>query len=579
MLRVSKLIKPTRLSLTASKWLRFSTDTATKVVVGSPFRVEGLSDQGVLKPTSFPEFMLNSIAEKNPSDVAIVDGATNEELTFGDMYNSIHSFAHNLKGKFGIKKDSAVAIYAPNNIHYFTAFAGVGLTGAMSVPINSHYTVEEVDYQLDVVNANLIIAHPDCLDKALTCAAKKGIPVLSFGSKSEKGAIAVDGLLNTPPNEVGPFDPVDPTSLMCCPFSSGTTGKPKGVMLTHNNLVANILQSMPTIGNSLLTSQSGQRGSLLVPLPFFHIYGLIMLCIPLYSGAKMVFMPAFNLQRFLELIETHRIIKACVVPPIVLQLAKDPMVDKYDLSSLITMVCGAAPLGAAVQLQASKRLNVAIKQSWGMTELSPVGVMIGDPEGDLSVEDFVKQNQGAAGHLIPNTYAKIIDSKTREDLQCEQEGDLLIKGPQVMKGYYNNPKATAETFQDEWLITGDIGRFDAEGKLYITDRSKELIKYKGFQVAPAELEALVGSMDKVKDVIVIPVLDEAAGEIPRAYVVKQPNGQDLTEQEVQEYVAERVVFYKKLRGGVRFVDEVPKSASGKLLRRIQITRDRETAAM
>lgn len=286
-----------------------------------------------------------------------------------------------------------------------------------------------------------------------------------------------------------------------------------------------------------------------------------------------MFLPAFDFKLYLELIQQHRITRSYIVPPVVLALAKHPLVDSYDLSSLQCIMSGAAPLGADVQDACSKRLKCIVKQAWGMTELSPAATMIKDEDIDQ-----VKGNHlGSAGRLLPLTEGKIVDPVTGADLPSSEEGELLIRGPQVMKGYYKDEVSTQRTIRpDGWMHTGDIARFTDDGWLFITDRLKELIKYKGFQVPPAELEAIILSMNEIKDVIVIPVLDDEAGEVPRAYVVKKENAPaDFSSDDIIEYVHSRVAPHKRLRGGVIFTDQVPKSASGKLLRRLQIEIDRQ----
>lgn len=301
---------------------------------------------------------------------------------------------------------------------------------------------------------------------------------------------------------------------------------------------------------------------------------MVGLCVPVFARAKTILMPQFDLQKYLEIIQDHKVTRSAVVPPIVLGLAKHPMVDDYDLSSLKALMSGAAPLGSEVQKQCAERLGCVVKQAWGMTEISPCGAITPDSEcGDI---DFIL---GKSGLLAPLTEAKIVDTETGVDMDYKEEGELLIRGPQVMLGYYKNEKATNETIiENGWMRTGDIAKFDDDGWLYITDRSKELIKYKGLQVAPAELEALVGSMKSVKDVVVIPVLDDIAGELPRAYVVKQDDveSQKLTAEDVVEFIHSKVSQHKRLRGGVIFTNEIPKSASGKILRRVQIQIDRGT---
>eukprot|EP00600_Ochromonadales_sp_CCMP1393_P014757 CAMPEP_0174995792 /NCGR_PEP_ID=MMETSP0005-20121125/32_1 /TAXON_ID=420556 /ORGANISM="Ochromonas sp., Strain CCMP1393" /LENGTH=306 /DNA_ID=CAMNT_0016250121 /DNA_START=136 /DNA_END=1053 /DNA_ORIENTATION=+ len=294
--------------------------------------------------------------------------------------------------------------------------------------------------------------------------------------------------------------------------------------------------------------------------------------LPAILGSTCVFLPAFDLPVFLELVQKHKASHLYVVPPIILALAKHPLVANYDMSSVQVILSGAAPLGSDVQEEAAKRLNCTVTQAWGMTELSPAGAVTSEDE-----VVSVKALKGSSGRLVCGTEAKIVDPATGEDKSALEEGELLIRGPQVMKGYWNNPEATRNTItEDGFLRTGDIAHFDEDGWLFITDRCKELIKYKGFQVPPAELEAIMTAMPSIKDVVVIPVLDDEAGEIPRAYIVKQdgPVGDELTAQMVLDTVHARVAPHKKLRGGVYFVDAIPRSASGKLLRRVQVEMDR-----
>lgn len=332
-------------------------------------------------------------------------------------------------------------------------------------------------------------------------------------------------------------------------------------MLTHRNLISNFYQSMT------LEGQYMTNANIIIPLPFFHAFGMVMgMCMPLMVAAKVVLLPAFDMIKFLELIQSEKITRAYLVPPIILGLAKHPIVDKYDMSSLKCVLSGAAPLGADVQNECAKRLGILVKQGWGMTELSPVATITDERPEDNTT--------GSCGYLLPKTEAKIINVETRETLAPTELGELAIRGPQVMRGYLNNKEATTGIMtEDGFMLTGDIAHFDEKGMLYVVDRCKELIKYKGFQVAPAELEALIGSMPQVKDVVVIPVLDDDAGEIPRAYVVKQ-DGVELTESEVTDFVASKVAPHKKLRGGVVFSPEIPRSASGKILRRVQVEMDR-----
>ena len=322
-------------------------------------------------------------------------------------------------------------------------------------------------------------------------------------------------------------------------------------MLTHRNLIANVLQVNQAIG-------VGEHDVVMAVLPFFHIYGMqVMMNSGLSVGATLVTMPRFDLELFLRAHARYRITATYVAPPIVVALAKHPMVAQFDLSSLRFMLSGAAPLSAATAAEAAARIGCPVVQGYGMTELSPVTHFT--PPG--------RDRPGAAGLLVANTECRIVDPATGESLGPDRDGELWIRGPQVMAGYLNQPAATAATLDAEgWLRTGDIAHIDADGYLYVVDRLKELIKYKGFQVPPAELEALLLAHPAVADAAVIGLPDEEAGEIPVAFVVLKP-GQQTDAAALQAHVAGQVAHYKQLRR-VEFISAIPKSASGKILRRV-----------
>lgn len=557
------------------------------LIVRSKFALPEGSAKLVKKST--PKMILDSFDSSKINEIALMDGSNNQTLTFGEVHNATYLFANALRKK-GVKSGDCVAILSPNHLYYFPVFHGVGLTGAFSTTINPAYTEDEIKYQIEITKATMIVAHPSCLDRALAVGSVFKIPVLSLATKAEGTARhsshveTIDEFMN-----IDNIDSVDrdsfrggdndknfdSNSLLTVPFSSGTTGKAKGVMLSHKNVSSNILQIMQLEGYDMMATEGRERGTMLTPLPFFHIYGMVCcMCMSLYAGGKLVLMPSFDLVRYLELIQEQKVTHTNIVPPIVLALAKHPIVDKYNVTSLRSIISGAAPLGAEVQELCSKRLGCLTKQGWGMTELSPLGTVVPN-NVDPSTHNLI---YGKSGLLAADMEAKIIDPNTGEQKSPLEEGEILIRGPQVMLGYYENEEATRSTLTpDGWLRTGDVGKFDEDGWLMITDRCKELIKYKGFQVPPAELEAVIASMEGVKDCIVIPVLDDEAGELPRAYVVKQDSAPGLTEEEVVAYVQQRVAPHKRLRGGVVFATSVPKSASGKLLRRVQVDIDRGRA--
>jgi acyl-CoA synthetase (AMP-forming)/AMP-acid ligase II len=513
---------------------------------------------------SLPHIVMeNFLSDELKNKTALVCGGSGQTRTFSELHSNTHKFAKCLLD-MGVEKGDCVGIISPNNINFFSAFQGIGLTGATSTPINPLYTEHEIEYQLVTTHSKIVIAHPFCFEKTANVAKKLNIPIIALDPVEGNNTKTLMEYVNAQESNAEVKIDVDPNAIMTLPFSSGTTGVPKGVALNHKSIIANLFQLMPQEGKYY-----GKDGVMMVPLPFFHIYGMVVGCLlPLWLGNKTVFMPAFDLVRFLELVQEHKCTRLYCVPPIILGLAKHPIIDNYDLSSVESILSGAAPLGGDVQELAAKRLGCKVKQAWGMTELSPAATVTSDDE----YEQF--ETKGKCGRLVPGTEAKIVSPETGEDMSPFEEGELLIRGPQVMTGYYNNEEATKNCLRDDgFMHTGDIAKFDKDGWLQITDRCKELIKYKGFQVAPAELEALINSLPTVKDVVVIPVLDDDAGEIPRAYVVPQ-DGVTVTEQDILDFVHEKVSAHKKLRGGIRFVPEVPRSASGKLLRRVQVELDR-----
>ncbi|RYH17346.1 hypothetical protein EON65_28725 [archaeon] len=342
-----------------------------------------------LTKLSLPVFLLKDYLTKDKKDLeAIVDGNTGASLTYGDIFYSATSFSDSLSSKMGVDKGDRVAIISPNHLHFFTAFLGISLSQAVSTCMNPVLSADEVFYQLEKTQAKLVIAHPMCLETVLKVVPKERVIVMDDGVNDTKdyGMTKLSSLMSTAPNKAAesklaiPKD-FDPFSLVTVPFSSGTTGRSKGVMLTHHNLVSNVLQTMPFEGQYLKAADGRPRGTLLCPLPFFHIYGLVAgILVCSYASAKLIFMPSFDLKKYLELIQQHKVTRCFVVPPIVLALAKHPLVDQYDLSSVNCFMSGAAPLGPELQVAAAKRLNTLVKQAWGMTETSPCGTITPDDQ-------------------------------------------------------------------------------------------------------------------------------------------------------------------------------------------------------
>ena len=485
---------------------------------------------------------------------ALIDGPSGRALTYAQLEDAVRRVAASLAQR-GFKKGDVLGIFSVNCPEYGVLFHAVAMLGGINTTLNPLYTAEEAASQLKDAGAKILVTAPPFIEKAREAAETANIKDLFVFGEAE-GAIPFASLLesdgNPPKVEINPRQ-----DLVALPYSSGTTGLPKGVMLTHYNLVANMRQM-----DGL--EYFHQDDTLLCVLPLFHIYGLVVvLNMGLHLGATVVTMPRFDLEQFLGSIQKYHVTLAHIVPPIVLKLAKDPIVDNYDFSTLKTIFSGAAPLGADLTRECIERIGCTIRQGYGMTETSPVT--------HSSPADSAKMKLGSIGPPAPNTECKLVDPATGAELGPNQEGEVCVRGPQVMTGYLNNPDATARTIDaDGWLHTGDIGYADDDGHFYIVDRVKELIKYKGFQIAPAELEAVLVTHPAVADAAVIPFPDDEAGEVPKAFVVLKS---EASAEAIKEFVSTRVAPYKKIRE-IEFIDQIPKSLSGKILRRVLVEKER-----
>ncbi len=488
-------------------------------------------------------------------------------MTYGEMVARIGAFAGALAER-GVGVGDVVGLLAPNSSAFAIAFHGILRAGATATTINALFTGKDVTKQLADSRATMLVTVAPLLPQAAEGAAAVGLPddrvvVLDGPGADADGHPNAADLLgpgSTPPEAT--FDPA--THLAVLPYSSGTTGNPKGVMLTHRNLVANVAQIRPIQG---MTADD----RILAVLPFFHIYGMtVLLNAALHARATLVIMPSFDLTGFLANIAEHKCTYAFIAPPVAVALAKHPLIDEYDLSSLQGIMSGAAPLDADLGYAVAERLGCAVVQGYGMSELSPVS-HVTPFDGGVGFVGTVAP-LASSGWTVPNSESRITDPETGAAIDIPASGvsatgELWFRGPNVMAGYLNNDKATRETIdEDGWLHTGDLAQVDAQGCVYIVDRLKELIKYKGYQVPPAELEAVLLSHDAIADAAVIGVVDTQSGEeVPKAFVVRQP-GASLTEAEVMEFVAGQVAPYKKVRK-VEFIEAIPKSASGKILRK------------
>ncbi|HEV7474877.1 MAG TPA: 4-coumarate--CoA ligase family protein [Pyrinomonadaceae bacterium] len=519
--------------------------------------------RGPFPEVSIPEIPVTTFVFQNAKErstkAALIDGPSGRVITYAELVDAVGRVAASL-WKRGFKQGEVFGILSPNVPEYAIAFHAVASLGGITSPVNPLYTEHEIAHQLQDAGARFLVTVPMFLEKAAAAAREAGIDELFVFEKAGgeiNGATPFSSLLDSDGDF--PVPVINPREdLVALPYSSGTTGLPKGVMLTHYNLVANMCQMD---GLEYFSADD----TLICVLPLFHIYGLVVVLNQgLHQGSTIVTVPRFELEPVLQLMQDHEVTLAHLVPPIVLALSKNPLVDNYKLPKLKTIFCGAAPLDENLTRACMERLDCDVRQGYGMTETSPVT--------HSSPADPLLVKFGSVGVPAPNTECKVIDLETGALLLANQEGEVCVRGPQIMKGYLNRPEATAATVDSEgWLHTGDIGYADVDGHFFIVDRAKELIKYKGFQVPPAELEALLLTHACVADAAVIPCPDDEAGEVPKAFVVLKA---ETTAEELMDFVAERVAPHKKIRL-LEFIDKIPKSASGKILRRVLVQAERE----
>lgn len=522
------------------------------MVIRSPYPEVDIPD------VTLTQFVL-SRARARGDKPAIICGVTERSYSYRELADAIPRAAAGLYAR-GIRQGQVVGIVSPNSPEYAVAFLGIASLGAICSTVNPTATAEEIGAQFKDSEARMLITIPAMLEKCQAAArmATSVKEIVVFGEA--EGAIPFQALLADHP--APPAVKIDPgNDVVALPYSSGTSGIPKGVMLTHRNLIANLCQTQQV--TKMLTEEDRVIGV----LPFFHIYGMVVIMLgAIVEGATIITMPRFELEQFLSIMAKHRITYGNVVPPIILALAKHPAVSAYDLSSLRTLFSGAAPLSDDLAGACARRLNVRVRQGYGLTETSPVTHF-------HPIESEVVKF-GSVGPPIPGTECRLVNPDTGADVPAGERGELWIRGPQVMKGYLNKPDATAACLtSDGWFKTGDVATVDEDGWFAIVDRVKELIKYKGMQVAPAELEAVLLSHPSIADAAVIPVADEEAGEIPKAFVVLRG---ELTPDAIMSYVAQHVSPYKKVRV-VEITDAIPKSPSGKILRRLLVEKERAAA--
>ncbi|URE38225.1 4-coumarate-coa ligase [Musa troglodytarum] len=487
----------------------------------------------------------------------IIDGASGSVMSYAEVDVAARRAAAGLHG-LGVGKGQVIMILLRNSPEFVLAFLAASHRGAVATTANPFYTPAEIHKQAAASGARVIVTESCYVDKVREFSRERGVTVVCVDDPPE-GCRAFSELLAADERNLAEVE-IDPDDVVALPYSSGTTGLPKGVMLTHRSLITSVAQQVDGDNPNLYFHQ---EDVLLCVLPLFHIYSLnsVLLC-GLRAGAAILTMKRFEISAMLELVQRYRVTVAPFVPPIVLELVKSPLVDCYHLSSIRTVMSGAAPMGKELEDKFMAKLpNAKLGQGYGMTEAGPVLSMC----LAFAKEPFPMKS-GSCGTVVRNAELKIVDPDTGASLGRNHRGEICIRGAQIMKGYLNDPEATKNTIDKEgWLHTGDIGFVDDDDEIFIVDRLKEIIKYKGFQVAPAELEALLITHHDVADAAVVPMKDEVAGEVPVAFVVRA-NGSQITEEEIKQYVSKQVVFYKRINR-VFFTEAIPKAPSGKILRK------------
>ncbi len=506
-------------------------------------------------PIEYPDCALHGLLKitcaRRPDAIALVDGEV--RMSFRELDALSNACARAMRAE-GVAPGDRVALLLPNSAAFEIAAFGASKAGAVFTPMNPAYKEAEALHQLHDSGAKLLITTAE--GAALAQEVRKDLPTLKAVVSTNDGPAErprFEDWIGAHSAAAVPEPPIHPAQdLVALPYSSGTTGLPKGVMLTHRNLVANYHQF---VANDYVTD----RDSGLLFLPLYHIYGALIMGGLVLAGATQVLMKRFTVEDALRLVQEHGITLFYGVPPALLAIAHHEKTGDYDLSSLRYIMSGAAPLPPEVRRIVQERTGVPTFMGYGLTEASPLTHI------PPAVASLIREE--SVGLPVSDEEQRIVDVETGEkQMPVGEAGELILKGPHIMKGYWNAPEATAEALKDGWLYTGDVGRLDEQGYLYLMDRKKEMIKYKGFAVAPAELEALLHAHPDIADAAVVPRTDPEAGEIPVAFVVPR-EGAEIDEEALMRFVNEKIAGYKHVRA-VAFIDAIPKSASGKVLRRL-----------
>ena len=501
--------------------------------------------------------MLTHGATRWPENVAVVFKDSN--LTYRELEALTNRFANALRA-LGIKQGDRVCVLMTNRPEFIISFYAIARVGAVVSAMNPSYKEREIEYQINNSEAVAIVVQNELFP--LVEAVKEECPnlkhVITVGPGTPNGAMKYESLTSLVKGQQAAPPPtldIDWSDLVALPYSSGTTGLPKGVLLTHKNLVCNNIQ----FGASARIKETDR---MLIFLPFYHIYGTMLMGAAMYAGATTVLMERFDPVECMRLIERHGVTLLYTVPPVMVMLSAWPELKKYNLSSIRHVMCGAAPLAPEVGRRFQQLTGVRVVQGYGLTEAAPLTHLNPVYSDELNVLESV----GLPAH---DTEQKVVDIETGvQELGVGEVGEICVRGPQVMRGYWKAPEATADVMRDGWYYSGDIARIDDDGLYFIVDRRKEMIKYKGLPVAPAEVESVLLECPLVRDAGVVAKPDACAGEIPCAFIVVREGVPETekTQSEICGFAAERLAGHKQPRE-IRFVPQIPRNPSGKVLRR------------
>ena len=506
--------------------------------------------------------LIRMAAERTPERAAII--YHDLTLTYREVVSMINGIANGLYD-LGLRKGDCICIYTTNRPEYTLTFIAAASIGVVVSPMNPVYKEREVGYQLENSDAKAILIQRELVPILQLARQNKALPnlkhILVTGEKvleEMPEALPLAALIRRSSPKHPPHVDIHGDDLLALPYSSGTTGLPKGTMLTHRNLVSNNLQFTSALKTDLTDVA-------LLFLPFYHIYGVMLTGSFLVCGGTQIMMERFDLLQSLELCEKHKATYYFAVPPIILALANAP-IDLSKMKSVKYIFSGAAPLPMEPARKLQEKTGITVVQGYGLTEASPLTHSQPNDPALVRLE--------SVGMPTHNTEQKFVDIETGErELPPGEDGELIIRGPQIMKGYWKASEETARALRNGWLYTGDIGHVDADGYTYIVDRKKEMIKYKGFGVAPAEIEALLLEHPAIADSAVIGVSDDEAGELIKGLVVLR-KGHNATPEEIITFANGKLAGYKKVHF-IEFIEVIPKTASGKILRRDLKEREKE----